>query len=333
MNRGRRSRLGLPTVALLALAVAAGAVGAAALPTSLLEDASAAAAHQQTDKGGEAPADAGSASTAAPGAAPEAAGSGGRASVSGDGKTVAQYEKGYLYGAGKAAPDKHVENALLKSELYGDPSAVNQYRYYGGANERRPDGAEGAFAPPSKRSSSFRPMVPHALELSGVGPRLKRDLAVDPEDVLALLQLWQAERHGAPRVPSKWSRYGSIEGEEYPQAVGNENEEMEEDDSNNGEWLEGPVYSSALGPHYAVDRRALYIPDYSYQVLNPFTGYQVQPDKRDSRWNGYSKDKRFMVSRKRDVTQPARGDIHYLAQLLGPSHRDQQIPLFHRVAV
>jgi uncharacterized protein YdaT len=39
----------------------------------------------------------------------------------GHGKTVSQYEKGYQYGVGKAAHDKHVENALLKSELYGDP--------------------------------------------------------------------------------------------------------------------------------------------------------------------------------------------------------------------
>lgn len=39
----------------------------------------------------------------------------------GHGKTVSQYEKGYQYGVGKAALDKHIENALLKSELYGDP--------------------------------------------------------------------------------------------------------------------------------------------------------------------------------------------------------------------
>lgn len=232
-----------------------------------------------------------------------------------------------------ALPTSLLEDAsAVANNPHVDTGAVNQYRYYGGSNERRPDGAEGAFAPPSKRSSSFRPMVPHALELSGVGPRLKRDLGVDPEDVLALLQLWQAERHAANRAPSKWSRYGNIEGEEYPQAVGNENEEMEEDDSNNGEWLEGPVYSSALGPHYAVDRRALYIPEYPYQVVGPYAGYQVQPDKRDNRWNGFSKEKRFMVSRKRDMSQPARGDIHYLAQLLGPSHRDPQNPLYHRVA-
>lgn len=42
----------------------------------------------------------------------------------GHGKTVSQYEKGYQYGVGKAALDKHVENALLKSELYGDPGKL-----------------------------------------------------------------------------------------------------------------------------------------------------------------------------------------------------------------
>lgn len=43
----------------------------------------------------------------------------------GHGKTVSQYEKGYQYGVGKAALDKHVENALLKSELYGDPGKLS----------------------------------------------------------------------------------------------------------------------------------------------------------------------------------------------------------------
>jgi hypothetical protein len=42
-----------------------------------------------------------------------------------NGKTVSEYEKGYQYGVGKAALDKHVENALLKSELYGDPGMLS----------------------------------------------------------------------------------------------------------------------------------------------------------------------------------------------------------------
>ncbi|CAG2059225.1 unnamed protein product [Timema podura] len=66
------------------------------------------------------------------------------------GKSVAQYEKGYKYGVGKEALDKHVENALLKSELYGEPSSVNQYRYYGGGDDQR-GREEGLFAAPNKR--------------------------------------------------------------------------------------------------------------------------------------------------------------------------------------
>lgn len=52
--------------------------------------------------------------------------------------------------------------------------------------------------------------------------------------------------------------------------------------------MEGPVYSSALGPpHYNVDRRAL-------QYMPPYGAY--------GQWGGFAKDKRFMVSRKRDVS-------------------------------
>lgn len=73
-----------------------------------------------------------------------------------DDKTIAEYEKGFRYlhprhselnnfswfrlisfryGTNKDKLDQALENAVLKSELYGDPSAVNQYRYYGGGAE------------------------------------------------------------------------------------------------------------------------------------------------------------------------------------------------------
>lgn len=57
-----------------------------------------------------------------------------------DDKTIAEYEKGYRYGTNKDKLDEALENAVLKSELYGDPAAMNQYRYYGsgvGAEDRR----------------------------------------------------------------------------------------------------------------------------------------------------------------------------------------------------
>lgn len=46
-----------------------------------------------------------------------------------DDKTIADYEKGFRYGSNKDRLDEALENAVLKSEIYGDPSAINQYRY------------------------------------------------------------------------------------------------------------------------------------------------------------------------------------------------------------
>lgn len=54
-----------------------------------------------------------------------------------DDKTLAEYEKGFHYGTNKAKLDEQMENAILKSEMYGDPASINQYRYYGGSDDRR----------------------------------------------------------------------------------------------------------------------------------------------------------------------------------------------------
>lgn len=52
-------------------------------------------------------------------------------------KTIQEYEKGFHYGTNKAKLDEQMENAILKSEIYGDPASINQYRYYGGSDDRR----------------------------------------------------------------------------------------------------------------------------------------------------------------------------------------------------
>lgn len=54
-----------------------------------------------------------------------------------DEKTISEYEKGFHYGTNKDKLDEALENAVLKSELYGDPVAINQYRYYGNEERRR----------------------------------------------------------------------------------------------------------------------------------------------------------------------------------------------------
>lgn len=54
-----------------------------------------------------------------------------------DEKTLSDYEKGFQYGTNKDKLDEQMENAILKSELYGEPTSLNQYRYYGQQDARR----------------------------------------------------------------------------------------------------------------------------------------------------------------------------------------------------
>ncbi|PNF25072.1 hypothetical protein B7P43_G02037 [Cryptotermes secundus] len=253
----------------------------------------------------------------------------------GNGKTVSQYEKGYQYGVGKAALDKHVENALLKSELYGDPGAVNQYRYYGGSNERKRN-QHLTYQPPSKRS--YRPELPFVLptdDLTSSRARLKRDLGLDPEDVLTVLSLWEAEHRikadNNQRLDPAWfSYYGLDTPESFRGEEGDEGGEDDEDTSQiDGGWLEGPVSNPSATPHrYRLERRG----GYYYPMLSTPQQYPMYPaQKRDSsQWGGSAKDKRFMVSRKRQVISP-RDEVQVLTQLLDHPYRDPGVPLYRRV--
>lgn len=55
-----------------------------------------------------------------------------------DDKALSDYEKNLRYAAGKDKLDEALENAVLKSELYGEP-AINQYRYYDDRRRKRRD--------------------------------------------------------------------------------------------------------------------------------------------------------------------------------------------------
>nr|CAD7261400.1 unnamed protein product [Timema shepardi] len=219
-------------------------------------------------------------------------------------------------------------------------TSVNQYRYYGGGDDQR-GREEGLFAAPNKRrvgairvlsweggywrnsgpvwggtfkllaqfgselrelaqfggSSSFRPMVPHALPATQQGvARLKRDLELDPEDVLALLSLWEAQHHNnyPYRAPAtNWPQYNGYESPDDFDTPEDDGNTEDEEESPNGNWLEGPVYPSSAttypGGHYSLEKR----PSYYYP------SYPVQ--KREGQWGTFPKDKRFMVSRKRQV--------------------------------
>ncbi|GLV34599.1 hypothetical protein CBL_09080 [Carabus blaptoides fortunei] len=246
-----------------------------------------------------------------------------------DDKTLAEYEKGFHYGTNKAKLDEQMENAILKSEMYGDPAAINQYRYYGGSDDRR-----------RKRSNSKR-----NIRFSN---RYKREVELSPEDILTLLSLWEEDRFRQPvGYRTNWPRYnGDVD-------LDNDRDEndIEETDEN---WLESPVYPGARNPVHM----SQFSHDYSgHPAPYPATGtggyieaksyepqQQIFATKRQ--WGGFSdkKRKRFMVSRKRsDPTRelrylngPAQGhdDMYSLSQLLGASpQRDLSVPAYHRMVL
>ncbi|PSN51579.1 hypothetical protein C0J52_17889 [Blattella germanica] len=224
----------------------------------------------------------------------------------GHGKTVSQYEKGYQYGVGKAALDKHVENALLKSELYGDPC---KFPYHIKLIAR-----------------SYRPELPFVMppdDLTSSRSRLKRDLELDPEDVLTVLSLWEAEHRAKsennPSIDPSWFSYYGLDTPDPFQEEELENEEDDDSSQIDGGWLEGPVAHPSSSSHrYRLERRG----GYYYPLQYP---YPTQ--KRDSsQWGGFAKDKRFMVSTPRD-------EVQTLAQLLNHPYRDPGVPLYRRVVL
>lgn len=92
-------------------------------------------------------------------------------------KSIADYEKGYQYGINKEKLDEALENAILKSELYGDQSAVNQYRYFGGEDKKRKRRR--------RRNANLKIRKREAVDLT-------------PEQVLAILSFYETQRSKLP---------------------------------------------------------------------------------------------------------------------------------------
>lgn len=75
----------------------------------------------------------------------------------------------YAYDTNRDKLDEALENAVLKSELYGEP-AINQYRYYGDNRKRR------------RRNASRKKR------------RTVTDLDLSPEEILTLLALYESKQ-------------------------------------------------------------------------------------------------------------------------------------------
>lgn len=127
-----------------------------------------------------------------------------------DDKSLLDYEKGYQYGTNKEKLDEALENAVLKTELYGNPGSFNQYRYFD-ADERR------------KKRGTYK-----------LKDRFKRDIELTPEEFLTLLSVWENERRlSQDDYRPTWSRYEpSVDLDDR-----NDND-VDQDEEN---WLDTPV--------------------------------------------------------------------------------------------
>ncbi|XP_017774108.1 PREDICTED: prohormone-2-like [Nicrophorus vespilloides] len=221
----------------------------------------------------------------------------------GNDKTVAEYEKGFRYGVNKDKLDEALENAILKSELYGEPAAVNQYRYYGMEGDKK-----------RKRRNAQKTRMDN---------RYKREVDLSPEDILAILTLWENERqHGPPaNFHPSWQRFDNFD---MDSISGDKNEpEIEQNDE---DWLDSPVY-----PHISEH----------LSPMNPNYYYDSKPQVYEKRrmWGEYpDKKKRFMVAKKsndptreiRFLNGPTRNNYYTLSELLGAAQQEQNVPLYQR---
>jgi len=185
-------------------------------------------------------------------------------------------------------PLAELQNSVLKSEYFTDPASLADLRYYD-LDERR---KRETFRTPSKRASR------------GLTGRAKRDLDLDPEEVLAILNYWGNERRNRLQANRNMYNQYPVETEdmELLDNPESENEVGDDDEPRPDGWMDGPVVLPSH--HFSAGPRTEMWPR------------QYADDRR----------KRFMVSKRR----PQEGDMYSLAQLLNAPQRDVAAPVFRR---
>ncbi|KAJ8943087.1 hypothetical protein NQ318_009161 [Aromia moschata] len=154
--------------------------------------------------------------------------------------------------------------------------------------------------------------------------RNKREVDLTPEEILALLSLYENNRQRqqeSDNYRQPWNRFEP-----------NFDLDVNQDDSQDAEeenWLDNPVYPHAsaydkeVGPKYMMDQNT------------------PQLFEKKGRWGGFgeNRNKRFMVSKKRssDPTRelrylngPNKNDFYTLSQLLS-NQREPNVPVYHRL--
>lgn len=144
------------------------------------------------------------------------------------------------------------QNAYLYSHM--PEPYYNEYRYLG---QRR------------KRSHANQMTRSARVFRSARSPsRTKRDLEIDPEDLFALLALWESERRNSPRYPEYQQREFLNFPYEQNRKLNPEDEENNEisdgEDMRESGWLDGPI---KLPSHKFISQEYPY-PDWTPALLH-----------------------------------------------------------------
>lgn len=152
--------------------------------------------------------------------------------------------------------------------------------------------------------------------------RLKRDVELTPEEVLALLSLYESSR---PSQQQQQQQYGDNMAHVY-RFDKNFDQQFDDDSDETENWLNNPVlpHANSLG-----------------NDIGP--NYYATPSK----WGPFSdvdRPKRFMVSKRRSSNDPTkelrilngpnRNDFYTLSQLLSNQREPtNNVPLYHRLVL
>ncbi|CAG9812738.1 unnamed protein product [Phaedon cochleariae] len=206
----------------------------------------------------------------------------------GDDKTIAEYEKGFRYGTNKDRLDEALENAVLK--------------YFG---------ADAAKKRKRRDAKKLR-----------LDSRIKREVDLTPEEILALLSLYENGRPSQRRPQSENYRYP------WNRFEANADQEQAEPQDQEENWLDDPVYPHASGYDRVLG------PKYAYE------GMQAPQQALDGGWRGLEGgDSSRRVAQKRNVDPtrelrylngPNKNDFYTLSHLLS-NQKEPNLPVYHRL--
>ncbi|KAG5876188.1 hypothetical protein JTB14_032396 [Gonioctena quinquepunctata] len=154
---------------------------------------------------------------------------------------------------------------------------------------------------------------------------MKREVDLSPEEILALMSLYENNHQRQPpssenyRYP--WNRF-----EPNLETDFNQDDIQDQDEEN---WLDNPVY-----PHASTYEKDMG-PKYAFETSEP------RMFENKERWRGFVGDNKnkFMVPKKRNVDPthelryingPNKNDFYTLSQLLS-KQREPNLPVYHRL--